>query len=121
MLLSQILDNFNKNYPIYGIVKYAQSNKTEGENLPPLFTLTQYIIDKFISNGHKRIAIILPDNEGMVVPLLLTKYFANIQYEADYAGSVLDYIQPGQHLRLGKAVVEFLGIYETNQKKCRSS
>lgn len=119
MLLSQILDNFNKNYPIYGIVKYAQSNKTEGENLPPLFTLTQYIIDKFISNGHKRIAIILPDNECMVVPLLLTKYFANIQYEADYAGSVLDDIQPGQHLRLGKAVVEFLGIDEKNRIKFR--
>lgn len=119
MLLSQILDNFNKNYPIYGIVKYAQSNKMEGENLPPLFTLTQYIIDKFISNGHKRIAIILPDNECMVVPLLLTKYFANIQYEADYAGSVLDDIQPGQHLRLDKAVVEFLGIDEKNRIKFR--
>ena len=119
MLLSQILDNYKKNYPIYGMVKYAQSNKMEGENLPPLFTLTQYIIDKFISAGHKRIAIILPDNECTVVPLLLTKYFANIQYEANYAGSVLDDIQPGQHLRLGKAVVEFLGINEKNRIKFR--
>lgn len=119
MLLSQILDNYNKSYPIYGIVKYAQSDKTEGENLHPLFTLTQYIIDKFVSDGHKRIAIILPNNECTIVPLLLTKYFVNIQYKLDYAGSVLDDIQPGQHLRLGKAVVEFLGIDEKNQIQFR--
>ena len=119
MLLSQVLDDYNKNYPIYGIVKYAQSDKTEGETLHPLFTLTQYIIDKFVSDGHKRIAIILPNNECTVVPLLLTKYLANIQYKPDYAGSVLDDIQPGQHLRLGKAVVEFLGIDEKNQIKFR--
>ncbi len=119
MLLSQVLDNYVKKYPIYGDIKYAISNKADGENLHPLFILTQYIIDKFISEGNKRIAIVLPDNECNIIPLLIAKYFANLQFEQNYAGGVLDDIEPGQHLRLGKAVVEFLGIDDQNRIKFR--
>ncbi|MCD8040681.1 MAG: DrmE family protein [Clostridia bacterium] len=117
MFLSQILDNYVKDYLIYGKIKYSKSSKEDGESLHPLFILTQYIIDKFISEGNKRIAIVLPDNECNILPLIIAKYFANIQYESNYAGSVLEDIEIGQHIRLGKAVVEFGGIIDNEDEK----
>ena len=119
MLLSQALDNYVKEYPIYGSIKFSKYINAESENLHPLYILTQYIIDCFIRSGSNRVAVVLPDNDCNIIPLLLTKYFANMQFEQNYAGSVLDEIKSGQHLRLGKAVVEFLGINEQKQIKFR--
>lgn len=117
MLVSQVLDEYLKKYPIYNSINFSIDSKSESEKLHPLFILTQYIIDKFISDGNKRIAIVLPDNECNVLPLIIAKYFSNIQYESDYAGSVLEDIEIGQHIRLGKAVVEFGGIIEDENEK----
>lgn len=115
MLFSQILDNYIKNYPIYKSINFSGCTGNEPERLHPLYILTQYIIDKLIAQGEKRIAIVLPDDDCNVIPLILTKYFSNIQHETDYAGSVFDDIEIGQHLRLGKAVVEFMGIDENKK------
>lgn len=119
MLFNQALNDYIKNYPIYGSICFSKNKRTERENLHPLYILTQYIIDSFNKSGSNRVVVVLPDNDCNIIPLVLTKYFANMQFEKDYAGSVLDDIQPGQHLRLGKAVVEFLGIDEKNQIKFR--
>ncbi len=116
MLVSQVLNDYLKKYPIYNSINFSIDSKSESENLHPLFVLTQYIIDKFILDGNKRIAIVLPDNECNILPLIIAKYFSNIQYESDYAGSVLEDIEIGQHIRLGKAVVEFLGIDEKERR-----
>ena len=62
-----------------------------------------------ISKGEKRIAIVLPDDDCNILPFILAKCFANIQDEPGFAGSVLDEIKPGQMLRLGDAVVKYLG------------
>ena len=112
MLVSQVLNDYLKKYPIYNSINFSIDSKSESENLHPLFVLTQYIIDKFISDGNKRIAIVLPDNECNILPLIIAKYFSNVKYESDYAGSVLEDIEIGQHIRLGKAVVEFGGIID---------
>lgn len=119
MLVSQVLNDYLKKYPIYNSINFSIDSKSESENLHPLFVLTQYIIDKFISDGNKRIAIVLPDNECNILPLIIAKYFSNVKYESDYAGSVLEDIEIGQHIRLGKAVVEFSGIIEDENEKRR--
>lgn len=119
MMLNQVLDKYVKDYPIYGSICFSKNSKVESEHLHPLYILTQHIIDCFNKSGSNRVAVVLPDNDCNIIPLLLTKYFANMQFEKNYAGSVLDDIQPGQHLRLGKAVVEFLGINERNQIQFR--
>lgn len=117
MLVSQVLNDYLKKYPIYNSINFSIDSKSESEKLHPLFVLTQYIIDKFISDGNKRIAIVLPDNECNILPLIIAKYFSNVQYESEYAGSVLEDIEIGQHIRLGKAVVEFGGIIDDENEK----
>lgn len=104
------LNGYYEKYPIYNLIKFSENSKMQGEILHPLYVATQQIIDKLISLGSKRIAIVLPDDECNIIPLIITKCFYNIQNESEYAGSILDEVEPGQHLRLGKAVVEFLGI-----------
>lgn len=116
MLVSQILNQYIKDNPIYDLIRFSIDAKGQEEKLHPLFTITQYIIDKFIADGRKRIAIVLPDNDCNILPLIIVKYFSNVQHEAGYAGSVLEDIKIGQHIRLGKAVVEFEGIDETEKK-----
>ncbi len=117
MLLSQVLDNYLDKYPIYKSINFSIDSKSTPEKLPPLFVITQHIIDTFISNGSKRIAIVLPDNECNILPLIIAKYFSNVQHQEDYAGNVLEEIEIGQHLRLGKAVVEFGGIIADEKEK----
>lgn len=117
MLISQILDNYEKEYPIYKAIDFSHGKKHAPEYLHPLFVLTQYIIDSSIEKGNKRVAVVLPDNECNIIPMLLAKYFANIQHISGYAGSVLDEIEIGQHIRLGKAVVEFQGLIKDEKDK----
>lgn len=116
MLISKILDNYEKEYPIYNLINFSV-NGSSPEHLHPLFIITQYIIDKFIGDGNIRIAIVLPDDECNIIPMLLAKYFSNIQSVPGYAGSVVDEIEIGQHVRLGKAVVEFLGFCDEAEKR----
>lgn len=109
MLVSQILEQFYKQHPTYRNIGYSLGNVQYSERLHPLFVFTQYIIDTMISKGEKRIAIVLPDDDCNILPFILAKCFANIQDEPGFAGSVLDEIKPGQMLRLGDAVVKYLG------------
>lgn len=104
------LENFYKKYAIYDSLKFSVNENRLGEKLHPLYTATQKIIDELVTKGSKRIAIVLPDEECNILPLIIAKYFSCVQNEPDYAGSVLDEILPGQHLRLFKAVVEFIGL-----------
>lgn len=106
---SQLLIEYTERYPIYKEVVFSEA-KNSPEKLPALYILTQHIVDTLIAEGKKRIAIILPDNDCNILPLVLAKYFSNVQNESEYAGNVLDEIQKGQHLRLGDAVIEFVEI-----------
>lgn len=109
MATKGIYDDYIARYPILDKVAFSMHEKVVGEKLHPLLVLTQYIIDTLIVKGEKRIAIVLPDNDCNIIPLIISKYFSNILYEEKYAGNVLTDIKPGQRLRLGKAVVEFVG------------
>jgi len=110
MQVSQILYEYVKKYPIYEKVGFSYDCKNKIEHLHPLLIITQYIIDSFIAKGEKRIAIVLPDNDCNIIPMILTKYFSNVLYDPCYSGSILDDIKIGQRLRLGKAIIEFKGI-----------
>lgn len=109
MLVSQILEQFYKQHPTYRNIGYSLGNVQYNEHLHPLFVFTQYVIDTMISKGEKRIAMVLPDDDCNILPFILAKCFANIQDEPGFAGNVLDEIEPGQMLRLGDAVVKYLG------------
>lgn len=110
------LEDYYKCYPIYEHIKISLFKKAEGESLHPLYVATQKIIDQLIEAGNKRIAIVLPDDDCDVIPQLILKYFSNVQNMPEYAGSVLEEVVAGDHLRLGKAVVEFLGIDKLEKK-----
>jgi hypothetical protein len=104
-----LLDEYIERYPIYESVLFGT------ENLPSLLILTQYIIDKLIENGKKRIAIILPDDGCNMIPLIVAKCFCNVIYEPSYAPNVLDEVRQGQHLKFGGsegAVVKFISILD---------
>lgn len=107
---------YYEKHPIYNLIKFSDNSNTPGEILHPLYVTTQQIIDKFISLGSKRIAIVLPNDDCDIIPLIITKCFSNIQNEPEYAGSILNEVVPGQHLRLNKAVCEFLGIDKSANK-----
>lgn len=107
---SDWLEDYYKSYPIYEHIKISLFEKAEGESLHPLYVATQKVIDQLIEAGNKRIAIVLPDDDCDIIPQLILKYFSNVQNVPEYAGSVLEEVVAGDHLRLGKAVVEFLGI-----------
>lgn len=113
MLISQVLEEYIKKYPLYESIKYADAPKGSAESLHPLYVLTQYVIDTLLNEGHKRIAVILPTDNCDIVPMVIAKFFTVLQQESGNE-SIFDTIQIGQHLRLGKAVVEFLG-YEDDK------
>lgn len=113
---SDWLEDYYKCYPIYEHIKISLFEKAKGEALHPLYVATQKVIDQLIETGNKRIAIVLPDDDCDVIPQLILKYFSNVQNVPGYAGSVLEEVVSGDHLRLGKAVVEFLGIDKSEKK-----
>ena len=113
---SQLLKEYTERYPIYTEVVFSEA-KNAPEKLPALFILTQHIVDTLIAEGKKRIAVILPDNDCNILPLVLAKCFSNIKHEQDYAGSILDDIESGQRLRLGDAVIEFVEFVEWNGER----
>ena len=113
---SDWLEDYYKCYSIYEHIKISLFEKAKGEALHPLYVATQKVIDQLIEAGNKRIAIVLPDDDCDVIPQLILKYFSNVQNVPGYAGSVLEEVVAGDHLRLGKAVVEFLGIDKTVNK-----
>ncbi len=116
MYISQILNDYLNKHKVYNLIHYSFDDTSDGEVMHPLFIVTQHIIDSLIVQGYKRIGIVLPDNECGVMPMIVGKYFSNLLDETDYARCVLDSIEVGQHVRLGKAVVEFLGIDKINNK-----
>ena len=115
MTLSQLLKEYTNNHYVYNSIDFSLSAKEQlspSEKIHPLYILSQAIIDNFIQKGENRIAIVLPDNDCDIVPMLIMKYFNNILFEKDYCGDILNDITVGQHLRLGDAVVRFDGIVD---------
>lgn len=99
----------NKN-PLYKKIRYKNNNQTIGALLHPILIYSQAVIDQYLSEGKKRIAIVLPDDETNILPMVIAKYFSSLQEDPNYAHNVFEDIEPGQHLKLGKSVVEFLSI-----------
>ena len=115
MTLSQLLKEYIDSHYVYNSIDFSLSAKEQtspSEKIHPLYILSQAIIDNFIQKGENRVAIILPDNDCDIVPMLIMKYFNNILFEKDYCGDILNDIEVGQHLRLGEAVVQFDGIVD---------
>lgn len=99
----------NKN-PLYKKIRYKNSEYPGGTLLHPILIYSQAVIDHYVSEGKNRIAIVLPDDETNVLPMVVAKYFSMLQSDPEYAHNVFEDIEPGQHLKLGKSVVEFISI-----------
>lgn len=113
MTLDQLLKEYTDNHYVYNSIDFSLTEKertSPSEKIHPLYILSQAIIDKSIQAGENRIAIVLPDNDCDIIPMIIMKYFDNILFEKDYCGDILSSIEVGQHLRLGDAVVQFDGI-----------
>ncbi len=94
-------------HSIYGKIRFSSSSCNIDSMLPPVLQASQAIIDKCISDDKRRIVIILPDDHFNISPLIISKYFANLQERPEYSHGIWDDIETGQHLKMGKAVVEF--------------
>lgn len=110
-----LIDKYLETNDIYKKIGFSYSNKAQ-ELLPNIFVFTQYIIDQFINNGEKRIAIVLPSEDWNIYPLLFTKALMNAHSEENTSDSIIYNILPGQKLRLGKAVVQFQSLDQENNR-----
>ena len=99
----------NKN-PLYKKIRYKNGEHIGGTLLHPILIYSQAVIDHYVSEGKNRIAIVLPDDETNVLPMVVAKYFSMLQSNPKYAHNVFEDIVSGQHLKLGKSVVEFISI-----------
>lgn len=115
-LISALLDDFQKQHSVYGEIRFEGKNGSP-ELLHPIFTFTQYIINQFITRGENRISIVLPDNETSIIPMVIMHCFDCILNKEGYAGTLMNNIKPGDHLRIKDAVVEFCGIDIENKIK----
>ena len=110
------IEEFLKEHPIYEKIRFHSMTNPDEAKLHPIFSASQAVIDSMRAAGQNRIAIILPDDDLSIIPLLISKYISNIQELSEYTHSVFEEIQPGQHLKLGKAVVEFISFDKTTQR-----
>lgn len=110
------IQKFLEQHPIYENITFSSDSNPSEAHLHPILSASQAIMDSMIENGHKRIAIILPDDNFNVLPLIVAKYLSNIQELPDYAYNLFEDIKPGQRLKLGKAVVEFSFFDKKNKK-----
>ena len=73
------LQEFLKKHPIYEkITFYSVSNPVE-THLHPILPASQAVIDSMLEAGQNRIAIVFPDDDINVLPLIASKYLSNIQ------------------------------------------
>ena len=110
------LQEFLKRHPIYETIKFHSVSNPAETHLHPILPASQAIIDSMIEAGHNRIAIVFPDDDINVLPLIVSKFLSNIQELPGFAHSILEEIEPGQHLKLGKAVVEFVSFDKGNKR-----
>lgn len=102
--------DFINKHPLYQKIKYRSNECSLDTLLHPILIYSQAVIDRYLLEGKKRIVIVLPDNETNILPMVVAKYFASLQENPDYAHNVFEDIEEGQHLKLGKSVIEFLRI-----------
>ena len=107
-------NDYMLNHLTYMDILFKYINKGANSQLHPLFVMSQFIIDSLIDDGKRRIAIVLPDDQCSIIPLVIAKYFQFLQDDPSYATSIFEDIVPGQHVKLGKAVAEFLEIDQEN-------
>lgn len=116
MTINKILDQYKSEYPFFAKLKLSKTGNNEKnltETLPPFLQFTTYLIEKFISEGKKRIGIVLPSEEIPLLPLFVSsclKDATSLETESNNSVNILSTCEKGQHLRIGKAVVEFVNI-----------
>lgn len=110
------IQNFLETHPLYKKIAFSDNTCSRPTHLHPILSASQAIIDSFLASGQSRIAVVLPDDDTNVLPLVVAKYLSNVQERPDYAHSVFEDIEAGQHLKLGKAVVEYVSIDNENNR-----
>lgn len=104
------LSLYLEEHPIYEKIRFKNSDSECDAPLTPIHIMSQAIIDAFIEKGDNRISLIMPDDNLNVLPLIISKYFSNLQDDIDYSQNIFDEIESGQHVMVGKAVIEFDSI-----------
>ena len=106
-MTEDFIAEFLKKHPIYSRLTFHSDSNPDVTSLHPILPASQAVIDSFVEKEQKRVAIVFPDENINVIPLVVAKYFANVQGDSEYSHSIFDDIKRGQHLKLGKAIVEF--------------
>ena len=103
-------DSYTNEHSTYKSVLFRETNVPKYAQLHPMYIMSQFFVDSLIEQGKRRFSIVLPDDKCSIITLVIAKYFQNLQEDPYYASSIFEDIEPGQHVKLGKAVAEFLAI-----------
>jgi len=110
---NSIDDAFNKyihTHSTYNNIVFRHIGTGVNSKLHPVFVMSQYILDSLAEEGKSRYTIILPDDHCQIITLAIARYFQFLQDDPSYATSIFEDIAVGQHVKLGKAVAEFLDM-----------
>lgn len=110
MLFDDLLNEYLEKYPIHKVLNYCSDDRPVADTLPLLLLANQAVVNSMLEIGKNRIAIVLPDDELNILPLLVAFYFEKVKYDPDYSGNIFDDIESGQHIRIGDAVAEFIRL-----------
>ncbi len=112
--MDKAFEYYVRTHPTYNNIVFSNGEKNARSRLHPIFVMTQFIIDSMAEEGKQRCAIVLPDDHCQVITLVIAKYFQYLQDDPSYSTSIFENLSAGQHVKLGKAVAEFL---ELDQKR----
>lgn len=108
--MDKAFEDYVLTHPTYSNIIFSNTENNVSSKLHPMFVMSQFIIDSLAEEGKRRYAIILPDDRCQVITLVVARYFQYLQDDPSYAASIFESISAGQHVKLGKAVAEFLDL-----------
>lgn len=98
-------------------ISLSFEDSTHSAGVPPIIKASVLMLDKMIENQGKFNIMVFPERIQSIFVFTLVKLLHNIaegQIKRDYDP---DAFMPGEKLKLGNAVVEFVGIEETSDER----
>ena len=98
-------------------ISLSFEDSTHSAGVPPIIKASVLMLDKMIENQGKFNIMVFPERIQSIFVFTLVKLLHNIaegQIKRDYDP---DAFMPGEKLKIGNAIVEFVGIEETRDER----
>ncbi len=115
----ELIREYLSNKQYFNNITFADKLHPKSTTIPMIFSATLYLIDKQLERGNKRITIVMPA-ECNLMPLFTTRVVRD-EMEGPYDPfENLRGVQPGQKMRIGKAIIEIIAINKDDfQYRCK--